>query len=154
MFEGILPSNLNILAFTASNSTEPSWGTYCDDPNLDTCLGDLFSTNWMEDSDKEDLTAESLQKQFKIVKKMTDLSNVMKYGDERIFSEVVANFQGKLKPDRNKQIRSRLVNVSFCEFVSTFLFLEEKIRSLAGQRYSNTYIGVTFETDRRSGKTC
>jgi hypothetical protein len=44
------------------------------------------------------------------------MSNVMKYGDERIFPEVVANFQGKLKPDRAQQIRAQRrqsVNVSF-----------------------------------------
>lgn len=51
MFEGLLPNDVNILAVTASNATESSWGTYCDDPVIDTCLGDLFSINWMEDSD-------------------------------------------------------------------------------------------------------
>jgi len=94
MFEDILPSNVNILAVTASNSTESSWGTYCDDPVLDTCLGDLFSVNWMQDSDKEDLNKETLQSQFDIVKKLTDLSNVMKYGSLELTSEVVGNFQG------------------------------------------------------------
>lgn len=57
MFENILPDNINIYALSASNSHESSWGTYCS-PNdkvkgvsLRTCLGDLFSVNWMENSD-------------------------------------------------------------------------------------------------------
>lgn len=56
MFEGLLPTNISIYATTASNATESSWGTYCPDmdppppPEYDTCLGDLYSVSWMEDS--------------------------------------------------------------------------------------------------------
>ncbi|KAI6192070.1 Legumain [Aphelenchoides bicaudatus] len=107
MFEGILPTNLNILAITASNSTEPSWGDYCDDPIMNTCLGDLFSTNWLEDSDIEDLTKESMRTQFDIVKILTNESNVMKYGEMRIFNEAVASFQGKLQTKHTKQANAR-----------------------------------------------
>lgn len=48
-----LTSDLNIYAVSAANATESSWGTYCppDDAvngtELNTCLGDLFSVNWM-----------------------------------------------------------------------------------------------------------
>jgi len=106
MFEDILPEDANILAITASNATESSWGTYCDDPVLDTCLGDLFSINWMQDSDKEDLNKEILREQFAVVKKRTDLSNVMKYGDNRISGEIVGNFQGARKVIGSKQVRA------------------------------------------------
>lgn len=57
----------NIYALSASNPTESSWGTYCppDDSvngkEIGSCLGDLFSVNWMEDSDKEDITKETLE---------------------------------------------------------------------------------------------
>jgi legumain len=57
MFEGLLPLNINIYATTAANSKESSWGTYCypDDVvngvHINSCLGDLYSVNWMEDSD-------------------------------------------------------------------------------------------------------
>lgn len=56
MFEGILKSNLNIFAVTASNATESSYGTYCageyPTPPLEyngVCLGDTFSISWLED---------------------------------------------------------------------------------------------------------
>lgn len=51
MFESILPSDAKILAFTASGPSEPSWGVFCEDPLVNTCLGDLFSINWMEDAE-------------------------------------------------------------------------------------------------------
>ncbi|KAK1266352.1 hypothetical protein QJS04_geneDACA002519 [Acorus gramineus] len=56
IFEGLLPEGLNIYATTASNAEESSWGTYCPGdtpgppPEFDTCLGDLYSVAWMEDS--------------------------------------------------------------------------------------------------------
>ena len=56
MFEN-LPKDMNIWATTAANGDESSWGTFCP-PNdkvngksIGTCLGDLYSVNWMEDSD-------------------------------------------------------------------------------------------------------
>lgn len=55
IFEGLLPSNLNIYATTASNADESSWAAYCpeDSPGTpqgyDTCLGDIYSISWMED---------------------------------------------------------------------------------------------------------
>jgi legumain len=77
MFENILSDKLNIYATTAANSKESSWGTYCppDDSvngvHLGTCLGDLYSVNWMEDSDKNDATKETLAVQFQTVKTET-----------------------------------------------------------------------------------
>jgi legumain len=48
-----LPDNIKIFATTAANASESSWGTYCP-PNdivkgteINSCLGDLFSVNWM-----------------------------------------------------------------------------------------------------------
>jgi legumain len=67
MFEGILRDDINAYAITAANAEESSWGTYCypDDAikgvHMGTCLGDLFSVIWMEDSDKQDIRAETLE---------------------------------------------------------------------------------------------
>ena len=53
-----LPDNLNVVAVTAANDQESSWGWYCGDEavvkgkDLYTCLGDEFSVYWMEDADK------------------------------------------------------------------------------------------------------
>ncbi|KAL1167858.1 hypothetical protein V6Z11_A05G046500 [Gossypium hirsutum] len=93
IFDGLLdPKGLNIYATTASNATESSFATYCPGgqlsapPEYDTCLGDLYSVAWIEDSDAHNLRAETLQKQYELVrlrqvKKRTPRSHVMQYGD-------------------------------------------------------------------------
>ena len=48
----------------------------------DSCLGDLFSVNWMEDSDATDITSESLDEQAQTVIAKTSKSKVMNYGDD------------------------------------------------------------------------
>ncbi|CDW77702.1 vacuolar-processing enzyme-like [Stylonychia lemnae] len=86
MFQGLLDPALNIYVMTATNSWESSWGTYCypddlkDGRHLGTCLGDLFSVNWMEDTDASDILKKSLLTQFEIVKKATRWSHVMQFG--------------------------------------------------------------------------
>ena len=51
-----LPDDMNIYAMTASNEQVSSWAMYCDDEaiidgvDIGTCLGDLFSVNWMADT--------------------------------------------------------------------------------------------------------
>ena len=70
MFEGLLPTDINVYATTAANPTEPSWGTYCppddvvDGREMKTCLGDLYSVNWLEDSEEKAGQAERLGDQF------------------------------------------------------------------------------------------
>lgn len=100
MFENILEDNLNIYATTAANSHESSWGYYCapddvvDGKHIGSCLGDLYSINWMEDTDANDICSETLSTQFDTVQTKTTKSHVMKFGDESFTSEVVGNFQG------------------------------------------------------------
>ena len=66
MFQNILKDNMNIYAITAANASESSWGTYCspddkvDGVSVGSCLGDLFSVNWMEDSDHANMDTETL----------------------------------------------------------------------------------------------
>jgi legumain len=68
-----LVNNTKIYAVSASNPDESSWGTYCppDDiiqnTHINSCLGDLFSVNWMENDDSSDVTTETLQQQFTVV---------------------------------------------------------------------------------------
>uniref|UniRef100_A0A1D1YQ47 Vacuolar-processing enzyme n=1 Tax=Anthurium amnicola TaxID=1678845 RepID=A0A1D1YQ47_9ARAE len=94
IFEGLLPDGVNIYATTASNAEESSWGTYCPGefpsppPEYYTCLGDLYSVAWMEDSDRHNLRSESLKQQYHLVKARTSVhdtyrygSHVMQYGD-------------------------------------------------------------------------
>ena len=118
-----LPANMNIYATTAANGKESSWGTYCmpddkvDGKEIHSCLGDLYSVNWMEDTDKgmasevsrvppipppspppaltpSPSPPQTLEAQFNTVKTETAKSHVMMYGDATIDAEVVSNFQG------------------------------------------------------------
>ena len=58
MFDSF-PTNLNIYVVTAADANQSSWGTYCppDDfvngTDINSCLGDTFSINWMQDTDGE-----------------------------------------------------------------------------------------------------
>merc|ERR1712223_1938663 len=94
MFKGLLPDNINIYATTASNATTSSYACYYDD-KLKTFLGDVYSVKWMEDSDKENLQKETLEKQYKIVKRETNTSMVCQFGDLSISKMKVADFQGE-----------------------------------------------------------
>ena len=91
---------LNILCTTASNAQESSWGTYCGEDatvsgvEIGSCLGDLYSVNWMEDSDASDIGTETLKQQFDKVVKATDRSHVQAFGKTAYQSETVAQFQG------------------------------------------------------------
>lgn len=69
-----LPSNLNIYAVSAANATESSWAAYCgtsavvQGKNIGSCLGDLFSVNWLENTDAlPNLENFSLQEQYDVV---------------------------------------------------------------------------------------
>ncbi|GFX90973.1 legumain [Trichonephila clavipes] len=94
MFENMLPNNLNVYATTAVDSEESSYTCYFDDKK-DTYLGNSYSVHWMEDSDQEVLTTETLQKQFKIVEKETIESHMQEFGDMSIVQLPVSEFQGR-----------------------------------------------------------
>ncbi|KAK7321605.1 hypothetical protein VNO77_32415 [Canavalia gladiata] len=106
IFEGLLPEDVNIYATTASNAEESSWGTYCPGeypsppPEYSTCLGDLYSVAWMEDSDRHNLRTETLNQQYKLVKERTISggsyygSHVMQYGDIGLSDDVLFLYLG------------------------------------------------------------
>merc|ERR1719230_1765464 len=100
MFQnGLLPDDINVYALSAANGKESSWGTYCppDDKvngkSLNTCLGDLFSVNWMEDSDKAQMGTETLAMQFNTVQRETNKSHVLEWGDKSFTGEDIGEFQ-------------------------------------------------------------
>ena len=89
-----LPTDINVYAITSANATQAS--SYCYwDHDIRNFLGDVFSVKWLEDSDREDLNKETLEKQYEIVKKETAItSNVIKFGDIDISKSHVADFMG------------------------------------------------------------
>jgi len=105
MLENLLPANINIYGTTASNAKESSYACYYD-AKRSTYLGDVYSVNWMEDSDAQDISKETLFAQFTTTKAKTNTSHVMEYGDLNLGkTHDVGEFQaeGKLltKPPRN-----------------------------------------------------
>jgi len=100
MFQGLLPNDTFIFATTAANAGESSWGTYCppddmvNDTEIGSCLGDLYSVNWLENSDAAFVKIESLITQFTEVQTETTLSHVSQFGDATFDSDPIGDFQG------------------------------------------------------------
>lgn len=99
MFENILDPSINVYATTAANPDESSWGTFCppDDKvngkNMNTCLGDLYSVNWMANAEKAGMS-ETLADQYTEVKTATAKSHVMQYGDLDFTSDPIGDYMG------------------------------------------------------------
>mmetsp|Transcript_55349 Transcript_55349/g.123702 ORF Transcript_55349/g.123702 Transcript_55349/m.123702 type:complete len:449 (-) Transcript_55349:96-1442(-) len=94
-----LSKDSKILAVTASNGEESSWGTYCGDAavvkgkNVGSCLGDLFSVNWMEDDDLGKFASETFSSQISKVTKLTNKSHVCSFGDKSFMNEKIGNVE-------------------------------------------------------------
>lgn len=112
MFQGF-PSNQKLYALTAANPTESSWADYCPPQDMigsveiGSCLGDLFSTNWMEDTDASNTANESLNAQYLKVQTTTSQSHVMQYGDLSFQAETVNNFVGNQNPSKLAEAQNR-----------------------------------------------
>merc|ERR1712013_835126 len=107
-----LTTNGKIYGVTASNASQSSWASYCgseatvNGKNIGSCLGDLFSTNWMEDTDSAILAmttdSETLNDQFNTVKTKTTRSTVMKFGDFSFIDEAIGEFEGTLEDTQSE----------------------------------------------------
>jgi len=95
MFEKILPTNTKIYGHTASNAVESSYACYYDS-TIGAYLGDLWSVNWMENTDEVGMS-ETLQQQFVITRDKIDLSHAMQYGDLSFTSEPIGNYMASGK---------------------------------------------------------
>ncbi|KAF9614464.1 hypothetical protein IFM89_018711 [Coptis chinensis] len=130
IFEGLMPKDLNIYVTTASNAEENSWGTYCPGmdppppPEYETCLGDLYSVAWMEDSDTHNLKNETLKQQYETVKYRTSNfktynsgSHVMEYGNKSIKAELLHLYQG-FNPATENLTQNNIPRYSHMEVVN------------------------------------
>ncbi|GAB2284826.1 hypothetical protein Dimus_019279 [Dionaea muscipula] len=118
IFQGLLPEGLNIYATTAANAEESSWGTYCPGeepgppPEYETCLGDLYSVAWMEDSEKHNLQTETLHQQYELVKSRTANDNsaygshVMQFGDIGLSKDNLFIYMGTNPDNENYTLAS------------------------------------------------
>jgi legumain len=97
VFESIPNLPKNVIAVTASNATESSWGTFCPTPkhpdadaingvHIGTCLGDLFEVSWKRDLEDRiasgSFTNSTLGEHVEAIRSLVSRkSNVMVYGD-------------------------------------------------------------------------
>jgi len=135
MFEHTLPPDLGIYAVTAANPTEASWGTYCgpfhnwvNHKSIKTCLGDLFSVNWMENIEaimegssnstnlrkkKAPPNNETLQDQYEIVMEETyPKSDVMQFGQLSMTKEPISNYYLSPKGVQQQQHKKQQHNTN------------------------------------------
>ncbi|KAL1130442.1 hypothetical protein AAG570_011690 [Ranatra chinensis] len=121
MFDDLLDDDLNIFALTAADPHESSYACYYD-AKRQTYLGDVFSVNWLNDSEHESLPQESIHHQFEKVRTRTNASHVEEYGDldigETKLSEIIGfRMRGQNSPPAppiNDDVHFRFV---FCFFL-------------------------------------
>merc|ERR1719162_1385303 len=101
-------STPGVYALSAASPYESSWGTYCgsgamvNGKNIGSCLGDLFSVAWMEDSDATNITQETLDEQFTIIHTRNNKAETTPWGDMTFKTDKVAEFQGDLDVSSSK----------------------------------------------------
>jgi len=61
--------------------------------DMHTCLGDLFSISWMEDTDRGSFAAETVAEQVRLVTKRTNKSHVTQFGDRSVADEPIGRFE-------------------------------------------------------------
>jgi len=92
MFDQKLDDDLSIYATTASDDDHSSYAYYFDEKR-GVYLADMYSIMWMEDSQINMTTGETLETQYLLVKNETTQSTVEEFGDLSIQKEKVVNFQ-------------------------------------------------------------
>lgn len=143
MFPG-LTADGNIYGVTASNATESSWASYCGSEavvngvSIGSCLGDLFSTNWMEDSDAAVVSGamdtETLATQYTTVQTETTRSPVLKFGDFSFVDEAIGEFEGNWDSVSDAWIEKFLLKAT-----DVFTPAQEKSREHVDQRDSQLH---------------
>jgi legumain len=97
MFEWLTEKYRGVYAVSASRPSQSSWAVYCPPMDfvngiaLNTCLGDVFSVNWMNFQTTNPW--KSLNVQFKEVKNATDTSDVCRFGDKSVGKQASGGFE-------------------------------------------------------------
>lgn len=87
MFDGLLPDNIDVYAVTAASDSQFSWAVYCPPDDIVhewamcTCLGDLFTVNWMHVFSTNNPLKLTLAELFEQVSVLTNASTPMQFGD-------------------------------------------------------------------------
>ncbi|XP_048600456.1 vacuolar-processing enzyme delta-isozyme-like isoform X2 [Brassica napus] len=141
MFEGLLKTNLNIYAVTASSAEESCSGIYCgytyppSPPEYNgLCLGDEFSVSWLEDSELHDMRKETLKQQYQVVKRRTRSSHVCRFGSEELLNDYLVSYIGTNPENKNFSLAALTASqISNLSLVNTreipLLYLRKKIQN-------------------------
>lgn len=128
-----LPSNLNIYVTTAANPKESSYANYCypDDKingkHIGTCLGDEYSSKWMERIEEMFGKKMTLKSHFNFIQKETKGSHVMAYGDKTIQKRLVNEFMyGKSFQSEEDREEETLEEEIIEKEEETFKYIEDE----------------------------
>merc|ERR1712127_172513 len=146
MFEKFDYKSLDVYALSATNSKVSSWGSYCapDDKvngkSVGSCLGDLFSVNWMEDTDKNNSKYdETLLTQYNTVKKETTKSPVCEWGNLDIQKEPIGAFQSTQSGEVQKEKKFwKLLKSSAKTLVKDIFDVDEKMAHVKNESAVNS----------------
>jgi legumain len=150
-----LPEDLNVVAVTAANDNESSYGWYCGDEavvkgqNMDTCLGDEFSVRWMEDADKGNQKTETLEDQFNYLVKAVTKSHVMRYGDKSFASDVIGEFIG-YPSERSSSYNAEETSEAWDSRDIKLLYLQSKAKHTTGAEHAKWYAAYLEEVKERA----
>lgn len=82
IFRDLLPKDIKILGFSATDHAQTSFATYCypndfiseargKEGHIGVCLGDIYSVSFLEDAERSDPSRETLETQIKRVQALT-----------------------------------------------------------------------------------
>ena len=81
--------------------------------HIGSCLGDLFSINFLENTDSIDVNAVNLTDQFQVIKKLTTKSHVMQWGDLSFQSDTIGDYVSEKRQKEYFNLKRRVVNGLF-----------------------------------------
>jgi legumain len=99
MFWNWLSDDIKVYAFTAADPSDSSWGCFCDNETMGTCLADCYSIAWMLDTETRDETnKETFEVQYvdvgQYVANYSVAQQGCQYGELTMTSELLSNFFG------------------------------------------------------------
>jgi len=146
MFEKYDYESLNVYATTATNGKVSSWGTYCspqdkvNGTSVGSCLGDLYSVNWMEDTEAhEKKMSETIKTQYETVKKETTKSPVCEFGNTSIKKEPIGAFQSTQSGEVSEHKKFwKLIKSSAKSLVKDIFDIDEKMSYIKNESAVNS----------------
>ena len=141
MFIDLNP-DLNIYSITAASPQEESLATYCypDDyvkgREMHTCLSNEFTSNWLDDIDKNNFDMDyTSREQFNFIKSLTKNSHIQEYGNFKVGELPITMFQSSNdnieyieneKKEEIKQEKKDDYNYDYDKILDKLIELEEE----------------------------